>query len=327
QPPPPPPLEKKRLPFYRKTGVLVSVLIILVLSLITISVNDIMKALLHSRAEVHVPNIEGKSILDALSIVSSLNLSLIQDGQEFDESLPAGTILRQHPPSGMKVRTRRLIRVIVSKGGKVVFVPLIIEHPIAEAQSRLAQDGLQIGSINEQFSADFAKGIVISQEPSSGTIVTHGALIDLAVSKGAAPAGSVIVPNFIEKRIDTVEDWAAQLGIKVKMKEDPKAIGRAGIVVKQRPLPDQPLIDEAFFVTIVPLLASEQGFRFSYKVPRGLGESEIRIQARSNRGEYDVYHGQHHGGYLIEVPMDIDSTTRVRVYIDGDLKHERVIEP
>jgi serine/threonine-protein kinase len=287
-----------------------------------------MSALLHSRPEVVVPKIEGKSLLEALQMASALNLSIQQESVDFDESLPAGTIIRQHPPSGMQVRSGRAIRVIVSKGGQVVFIPDIVGRPIAEAQSMLAGDGIQMGAVNEIYSNDVAKGTVITQTPSSGTVATRGAMVDVSVSKGMPPLGLPLLPDFIGQASSSVQEWASGVGAQVKMKENAKAVGPAGTVVKQDPEPGQPLMEgHDIHITVVPL-ASSQSARFTYVVPAsGPDEVTVRIMARDNTGESKVYEGKHRGGTKVEIPIGITVTTRFRVYVDDLLKEERVVEP
>src|SRR5439155_186767 len=99
-PPSPPPHWKELI---RKPWFILLVTAIVLLGVGTIALNRLMIAVLHSRPEVAVPDLEGKSLNEALRISSELGLSLHQEGTEPDESLPAGTILRQHPPSGMSV--------------------------------------------------------------------------------------------------------------------------------------------------------------------------------------------------------------------------------
>src|SRR5258706_6904889 len=106
-----------------------------------------MGVLLHSKPEVIVPSLEGKVILEALHMVSDLDLSLHQEGTEFDEALPAGPIVRQHPPAAIHVRAGRAIRVVISKGGHVLFIPDLIGKPLAHAPSALASNGLQMGAV------------------------------------------------------------------------------------------------------------------------------------------------------------------------------------
>lgn len=297
-------------------------------TVVAFSINRIMIAILHSRTEVVVPKIEGKTLLDALAIVSSLDLSIQQEGTDFDEGLPAGTIIRQHPPSGMNVRTGRALRVVVSKGGQVVFVPEIIGKPIAEAQSILASNGIQMGALAELYSVDAAKGAVLRQEPSSGTIVTRGALVDVDISRGLPPVGLPLLPDFIGKSVAEAQEWATGVQAGVKLKEDPKGVGPPGTVIKQDPIPGQPLLEGAELrLTIVPLEAAQKGPRFTYQVPAELNEAQIRIMARDNVGEAQVYEGKHKGGFTIEIPVTLKSTTRFRVYVDDVLKEERVLEP
>ncbi len=332
-PPPPPPLRVEEPPLtlatlVRRPWFLISAASFVIVLLLGYSINRIMLALLHSRAEVVVPNVEGQSLLEALSTVSGLDLSLQQESVEFDESLPAGTIVRQHPPSGMQARAGRAIRVVVSKGGQVFFVPNVVGRPLVEAQSVLAQDGLQMGAVSQMYSTEYQKGVVVDQNPSSGTVVTRGALIDVRVSQGLPPAGAPLLPDFSGQTLDVVRSWAAGVRAEIHVKENPKAAGAAGTVVKQSPAPGQPLLEgEKVKITVVPLLSSGKGSRLTYLVPRGEDEVTVRIVARDNRGESEVYEGRHEGGEKVEVPIGVNSTTRIRIYVNDVLKEEKVLEP
>jgi len=105
-------------------------------------------------------------------------------------------------------------------------------------------------------------------------------------------------------------------------------VGAAGTVVKQWPVAGQPLIEgEKVKIITVPLLAAGQGSRLSYEVPKEDGEATVRIMARDSRGESQVYEGHHKGGEKIQVPIGVNSTTRIRIYVNDVLKDERVLEP
>ena len=325
--PPEPQKQPEKPPLLRRPWFLALLSFLLVCAVVAFSINRIMIALLHSRPEVVVPKLEGKSLQDALAIVSPLDLSLQQDGTDFDESLPAGTILRQQPPSGMQVRAGRAIRVVISKGGQVVFVPGVVGKALAEAQSMLATEGIQMGSVTESYSNDLPKNAVLSQSPSSGTVVTRGAFVDVDVSKGPPPAGLPLLPNFIGKPTEDAREWAADVNAQIKIKEDAKAAGPAGTIVRQDPQPGQPLLeDQDVLVTVVPLTGGQKS-RFGYHVPADAGEVTVRIMARNDQGETKVYEGKHKGGATVEIPAFVKTTTRFRVYVDDVLKDERVIEP
>jgi eukaryotic-like serine/threonine-protein kinase len=325
--PPEGPKERRFVALMKKPWFIVLVALTIVASVIAFSINSIMLTLLHSRPDVIVPKLEGKSLMEALSLVSPMDLSIQQEGTDFDESLPAGTILRQQPPSGMQVRAGRAIRVVISKGGQVVFVPDVVGKLLAEAQSLLATDGIQMGSVSESYSGDFAKNVVLSQSPSSATVVTRGAFVDVEVSKGPAPVGLPLLPDFFGKTAEQTREWADGVNATVKIKEDAKAIGVAGTVVKQDPAPGQPLLEgQDVMVTIVAGVPGSKS-RFSYQMPFDSTEAVVRIMARNDQGETQVYEGKHKGGALLEVPVAVRTTTRFRVYVDDVLKEEKVVEP
>jgi serine/threonine-protein kinase len=228
----------------------------------------------------------------------------------------------------MQIRAERSIRVVVSKGGQSVFVPSVVGRRLAEAQSAIASEGLQMGAVDEVYSTSFDEKVVVTQDPSSGTVVARGALVDVSVSKGLPPSGAPIVPDFKQQNVDNARDWAKGVNATLNVKEDAKAVGVSGTVVKQDPPAGQPLlVGDSLDVTIVPLIASEKGARLSYKMPAGSGSAQLRILARDNRGESEIYNGTHKAGENVEIPMNVNSTTRVRIYVDGLLKEERVVEP
>ena len=185
-----------------------------------------------------------------------------------------------------------------------------------------------MGAVNEVFSTTFDEKVVVAQYPSSGTIVARGALVDVDVSKGLPPAGAPIVPNFIQQNVENAREWALAVNTKIDVREEASAVGVAGTVVKQSPSAGQPLlVGENLVLTIVPLVASEKASRLSYSMPAGNAEALLRILARDNRGENEIYSGVHNPSEVVEIPIQVSATTRVRIYVDGLLQEERVIEP
>lgn len=313
--------------FVKKPWFVLAFAVFLVAVVLIFSVNQIMRTLLHSRPEVSVPNIQGKSLPEALQIVSTVDLSLQHDSTEFDETLPAGTVINQQPQSGMRVRSGRSIRVVVSRGGRASFVPDVMGKRLAEAQSVLAAEGIQLGAINESFSTDQSKGIVLGQHPSSGTVVTRGAMVDLEVSKGPPPSGLPLAPDFSGKSSDEAAAWATSVGAPYRIKEEPKAIGAAGTVVRQEPPPGQPLLEgQELVLTIVPLSGGNAA-RLTFDVPSDVDDAQVRVIARDNRGESQIYEGRHEGGESVDVPVAVNTTTRFRIYVNDVLQEERVVEP
>jgi serine/threonine-protein kinase len=214
--------------------------------------NQIMIKILHRRPEVAVPRIEGRSIQSAAKLLEPLKLTVEEEATDFDESVPAGTIIRQHPAEGMMVREGRSIKVVVSRGGQAITVPDLIGRALIEAQNLLANQGLQMGSLNEIYSADIPAGAIMTQNPSSGTVVARGALIDIDASKGPLPDGAMIIPNFLGRSVSEVRKWTETNNIGLQIREQTIVGGTPGTVTKQVPSVGQPVLEgDKVRVTVV----------------------------------------------------------------------------
>ena len=94
--------------FFKKALAAVAVLV-LALTLGIVVFNGLMGWLLHSHEEVAVPSVVGKSVGDALDILSRSGLTLSQESVEYDESVPAGAVLRRSEFFEQQVPRRRLL--------------------------------------------------------------------------------------------------------------------------------------------------------------------------------------------------------------------------
>jgi eukaryotic-like serine/threonine-protein kinase len=71
-----------------------------------------------------------------------------------------------------------------------VGVPTVTGMSLVKAENAITGAGLRIGEVSYTSSASVAKNDVISTNPSHGTQVSKGSAVNLAVSKGPAPAAS-----------------------------------------------------------------------------------------------------------------------------------------
>lgn len=205
----------------------------------------VLSAVVHSKTEVVVPDLASKNVFQAVEILSPLNLPVIKEGVEFNETSPAGAILRQNPPAGLKVREGKVVRVTLSSGGKVSLVPGVVGRPLAEAQNLLKGAGLIPGAVSQAYSLRFDVGWVVDQSPSSGTVVSHGQLVDLKSSKGPPPEGVLLMPDFIGRPRDEAETWAADKNVNFILSEESRSDVPAGAVLRQSPEPDGVLKEDS----------------------------------------------------------------------------------
>jgi len=179
-------------------------------------VNRLINALVHSKAERVVPNLVGRSIVDGLNMTSSLNIYIQKIGDDFNSEIPAGLILSQTPLPGSVIREGRVVKVVVSAGGEVVYVPRLEKENVRSAQLMLRKSGLDLGEQSEKYSLDVEKGMIISQDPAPNVPFQKNGLVNIVVSVGAPPAGMYLVPDFSGKSLVDAEDWANTNGITVK---------------------------------------------------------------------------------------------------------------
>jgi beta-lactam-binding protein with PASTA domain len=123
------------------------------------------KVLSFSRT-VEVPELSGKTLIEANQLLSKNGLYLKIEGENYDPAVPTGSIIKQDVPAGNKVKEWRSIKVIISKGPKVRLIPMIINESLLNAESQLLQKGLKIAKVIRVHSDTFEKDKIIAQKPS-----------------------------------------------------------------------------------------------------------------------------------------------------------------
>lgn len=181
-----------------------------------IGINRLINALIHSKAERVVPDLIGSSVIDALNTTSPLNIYIKKIGDEFNPEIPAGLIMSQTPPPGSIVKEDRVIKIVLSAGGEVVYVPELRGETVRSAQVILRHSGLDLGEQSVRYSTTVVKGRLLAQDPASNTAYQKNGLVNIVVSMGPPPPGTVLMPDFIGKDIALAEEWADNNEIFIK---------------------------------------------------------------------------------------------------------------
>lgn len=144
---------------------------------------------------IQIPNVVGMTIKDAQSQYGK-SFSIIEQNRT-ESTKPAGTILEQTPVGGDTVSKRDniIIRVVVSLGSSSVTLDDYTGIKYDKAKEELEKLGLKCSKI-EKVDPEIKAGLIISQEPKSGSSVAAGDMITFTVSKGpeSTPEPS-LVPN------------------------------------------------------------------------------------------------------------------------------------
>lgn len=134
-----------------------------------------------------VPDLTGKSVDDADEYLEAAGFELGSVSKKASEK-KEGTILSQDPQGGTTVEKGSAINVVVSDGSlNKATVPYLIGKSVDEAKSALNAAGLNIGSVNSEYSNSAASGEVISQQYSANTQLKKNSTVSITISKGPKP--------------------------------------------------------------------------------------------------------------------------------------------
>ena len=189
-----------------------------------------------SRArEVAVPNLAGRSVTEAKTMLADMGLELrVEEQRRPDKSVPADHVLWQDPPAGETVRRQRAIKVRLSDGLRAPAVSAVTNLPERTAEMTLTSDRLTIGYRAEIRSTDYAPGVVVAQDPPAQQRADK---INLLVNRGDGNR-DFVVPDLIGTLGTKAADVLRSLNFRIAVTSEIPYPGLPpGIVVRQTPQP------------------------------------------------------------------------------------------
>ena len=285
-------------------------------------------ALIHTRKEVKVPDLKQKPVSHALDLLAQQNLALKQAGIEFAKDVPPGSVLRQIPSAGSTVREGRVIRVWISQGDEMVFVPNTVGTALRDGQLALRQAGLNVDKVDNAYSLTYEKGLIIFQNPKADSMVQKGTNVSLVLSNGTPPASVVLVPNFKSKKLAQATLWASSHDINLIIKEDPDSVFPNGIVASQSPAADTQVASGTNLEVTVSRRETaddEKSYHLHYEMPQGKKASRVRITVEDSTGENDILNENKQPGSKIDMEIPYSGRATIRIFSDGILVREREV--
>jgi membrane peptidoglycan carboxypeptidase len=134
-----------------------------------------------------VPNVVGLEEKPAVARVSGAGFRV--DVKRVDSLEPKGIVVTQTPGGGSSAVVGTIVRLGVSTGKPpLVLVPRVRGMPYPEARALLRGLGLVVVRVTQEVVQADRVGIVLAQDPVSGTEVEEGSNVTLTVGVEAAPA-------------------------------------------------------------------------------------------------------------------------------------------
>ena len=164
-----------------------------------------------------VPDVRGDPLEAARTAITEANLLVGVITEDWDPEVPAGSVASTEPAAGDELKPGTPVDIVVSKGPKPVRLANYAGSSASEVQAELEAAGLVV-TVKEEFSTEFAEGLVISTLPGKGERVPVGSTVELLVSKGPPP---VEVPYLIDMKRDDAVYLLQELGLNVEVNEPP----------------------------------------------------------------------------------------------------------
>ena len=135
-----------------------------------------------------VPDVEGKSLEDAKSILEAAGF-VVDDDDEYSDEVEENHVISQSPSSGSQLAEGSTVKIVVSRGKevKVAKVPDLKKMTVTEAEEALTAVNLKLGNVSQEYSDSVKENKVISQSIAADTEVKEETKIDITISKGKKP--------------------------------------------------------------------------------------------------------------------------------------------
>ncbi len=176
-----------------------------------------------------VPVLRGRSLDAAQKALRAAHLSFGRARYRYDEQVARGVVLSSDPPAQQMLKRGTPVDLVVSKGPRPIPVPDLSGQAVGKAERQLTKLHLTV-HLTWQHSDSVAKGQVVSQSPSTGTLF-RGQTVDLVGSRGPV---MVTVPHVKGMGVQDATAALQAAGFKVTTAKSQLYVG-LGYVVSSDP--------------------------------------------------------------------------------------------
>ncbi len=269
--------------------------------------------------EVQVPNLQGMELKEATEELAALNLKIAVAGRNFSDEVEKDLIISQEPAPEQTVKTGREISVILSKGPEMVQVPNVVGLPQGDAEIQLRNNGLEVGTTDQNYDDRYQLGQVISQSPSGGE-AAKGSKVNLLISKGKTPP-KVPMPALEGLSLDEAEDRLTEKGLVLgPVKRQDSNTYKKDIVISQDTASGI-LIEQGSTVNLVVsngAKATAKTKTLQFTLPTGEKQYQVVINVTDSEGTRQVYKQTHNSGTNVNVGVSYYGSGSAEVKLNSE---------
>ncbi|MDM8517524.1 PASTA domain-containing protein [Desulfobacterales bacterium HSG16] len=286
-----------------------------------------------SKKEVIVPDLIAKDVVHALEICGQSGLNLKVTDREYSDKIPKNNIIFQELEPGVKVKTGRDIKVILSQGSQILFMPDFKGITLGQARIIMEGEGLCEAAVSYTFD-DVPENEIIAHTPRAGQKVLRSECINILVSQGIRKK-ALKMPDlsglFLEKALITLE----KLNIEVKTIEsfyDRKK--PPNTIIEHTPVFGSRILEGDGISLKVNKKNSEEsagklieGNLFRYKAGSGYLNQRIRLELATFGTDFDYFDGFLKPGEEIWLLLPKNDDSTIRLYENYKIKEIKDYSP
>ncbi|MBN2621582.1 PASTA domain-containing protein [candidate division WOR-3 bacterium] len=131
---------------------------------------------------VSLPDLTSQGLAEATVLLSNMGLKVGEVKTEQHASIEKDKIIRTIPGAGSPINRGDVVAVVLSQGIESASVPNLIGKSLSTAKRLIEEKGFTVGNVSWEVSIDYNVGIVMRQNPGSGSQVKKGSAINLVVA-------------------------------------------------------------------------------------------------------------------------------------------------
>ena len=166
--------------------------------------------------EFILPDFTSQRLVEAQFGISDIDLNHEISSEEYSPGVEKGVVLNQFPVAGTKVKKGRVIKLVVSKGQRLINIPNLAGLSVRQAMLDLETSGLSLGEIVWAFSDTLPEKVVVFSYPDAGIEIPMGSTVNLMVNRGRA-SNFTYMPKVIgipvNDAISMIEEKVLKVGV------------------------------------------------------------------------------------------------------------------
>lgn len=285
----------------------------------------------YTSGDVTVPDVKGKTIVEAEAILTKEKLGYTLT-EAYDAKVTPGVVIKQTPGAHTRVKAGRKITLVVSKGPEPGVVPDLKKKKLNDATMMLEKAKLKVGTVTVKYEAGAPKGTVISQSIAPNSKVSEGTSVDLVVN---ISDNQTVVPSLAGMSLSEAQSALQSAGLSVGSVSAASSDSAKNTVLSSDPGAGS-VLDKGSAVTLVVSAGKKEEKKsssssgsssrtISYTVPGSGSAKDVRIIVTDDSGSRTVFSDSVAPGTRISRSVSAGSGARIQIYLNGELAEDKTL--